>query len=60
MQGFCLSSAGYQQAHSKLRNCCYPTEDGQKDQQDRMIIFFISLAFTINRYNFYSHFALYY
>jgi len=31
---------GWQQAHSKLRNCFYLAEGGQKDQQDWMIIFF--------------------
>jgi len=38
-QDFCLSSVGWPQAHSKLRNCCYLAEGGQKDQQDWMIIF---------------------
>ena len=35
-----MYSEGWQQAHSKLRYCCNLAEDGQKDQQDWMIIFF--------------------
>ena len=39
-QDFCLSSVLQQQAHSWLRNYCYGTDDGQKDQQEWMVICF--------------------
>jgi len=38
-----------------LRNCCYTTEDGQKHQQDWMIIFSLSLRFDYSTYTSRGH-----